>query len=213
MLEQAYYFLFAGINGAGKTTLFRSGQWMYANSMMDIPRINSDEILVEQGGDWRSTTDQIRAGREAVRRVHHYLNTNTSFNQETTLAGKTIINTIREAQRLGYWVIMNYVGVESPSIANGRIAHRTRVGGHGIEPELVERRWKRSLANLERCLDICDEIRLYDNTSSLTLLDGFYFGKHEDSYADPHGITWHLPIRKLMEEQGRLTPLSGFPID
>ena len=47
------YILVAGVNGAGKSTLYQSLQ-----SLHDMPRVNTDEILREFG-DWRNMTDII----------------------------------------------------------------------------------------------------------------------------------------------------------
>lgn len=40
----------------------------------------------------------------------------------------------------------------------------SRVGGHGIEREVVERRYRESLGNLSRAVRICDEVIVLDNT-------------------------------------------------
>lgn len=55
------YILVAGVNGAGKSTLYQSLQ-----SLHDIPRVNTDEILREIG-DWRNMIDVMTAGKMAVR--------------------------------------------------------------------------------------------------------------------------------------------------
>ena len=58
------YVLFAGVNGAGKSTMYE-----VLGSEIEGVRINSDEILVSNGGDWKSEQDQIKAGMEAVKRI------------------------------------------------------------------------------------------------------------------------------------------------
>lgn len=55
------YILIAGVNGAGKSTLYQLLQ-----SLHDMPRVNTDEILREFG-DWRNTTDIMAAGKIAVK--------------------------------------------------------------------------------------------------------------------------------------------------
>ena len=40
-----------------------------------------------------------------------------SFNQETTLSGKSIIRNIKKAKQNGFYVVMNYIGVDSPGTA------------------------------------------------------------------------------------------------
>lgn len=75
------YTLYAGVNGAGKSTVYDT-TGCYGNEN----RVNSDEILVSNGGDWRNKRDQIRAGMEAVRKVDYFIKQGISFNQETKVA-------------------------------------------------------------------------------------------------------------------------------
>ena len=82
------YILVAGVNGAGKSTLYQSLQ-----SLHDIPRVNTDEILREFG-DWRNMIDVMTAGKMAVRKIARYFDKGTTFNQETTLCGKSILSNI-----------------------------------------------------------------------------------------------------------------------
>jgi len=63
----------------------------------------TDEILREFG-DWRNISDLMKAGKIAVKRLNEYLVGGITFNQETTLCGKSIIKTIEKAKILGYFV-------------------------------------------------------------------------------------------------------------
>ena len=177
-----YYIVFAGVNGAGKSTLFKTGQWQHGPITADFPRVNPDEILVESGWDWRDGAAQLRAGKEAVRRIRRHLANRESFNQETTLTGHTIMRNIREARKAGFYIVMFYVGLDDPAIANARIEHRGRIGGHVIDPRIVEKRYQASLANLIDVLDDCAEAYLYDNTSLLRLAARLEYG--ELAYVD-----------------------------
>ena len=85
------YTLIAGVNGAGKSTFYNLGTIL----PRDQKRINSDEILRENKGDWKNLRDQSNAMKEAVKRIKTYLQEGISLNQETTLTGNSIINNIR----------------------------------------------------------------------------------------------------------------------
>ncbi|SDP78821.1 hypothetical protein SAMN04488529_11738 [Clostridium gasigenes] len=37
-------------------------------------------------------------------------------------------------------------------------------GGHGVPDDTIERRYYESLKNLNKVIEICDEINMYDNT-------------------------------------------------
>ncbi len=152
------YILIAGVNGAGKSTLYQSLQ-----SMQDMPRVNADEILREFG-DWRNMVDVMTAGKIAVKKIGRYFDEGSTFNQETTLCGKSILNNIAKAKERGYFIELHYVGVESADIAKGRVAARVKKGGHGIPEKDIERRYVDTFHNLENVLPECDLAVFYDNT-------------------------------------------------
>ena len=105
------YILIAGVNGADKSTLYQSLQ-----SLQEMPRVNTDEILREFG-DWRNMADVMAAGKIAVKKIAKYFDEDITFNQETTLCGKTILNNIAKAKKRGYFIELHYIGVENVDIA------------------------------------------------------------------------------------------------
>lgn len=153
------YIVFAGVNGSGKSTLYQMQK-----NLINMPRINTDEILREFG-DWRNISDLMKAGKIAVRRLNEYLVGGITFNQETTLCGKSIIKTIEKAKRLGYCIELHYVGVDSVDIAIKRVELRVSRGGHGIPIEDIERRYIETFRNLNNIMPLCDLVALYDNTT------------------------------------------------
>lgn len=152
--------IFAGVNGAGKSTLYSISK--VGNSNLGI-RINTDEI-VREIGDWKNPGDQIKAARKAIEIRNNCLKLDISFNQETTLTGKSILNTIKLAKEKGFKIYLNYVGIESSQLAKERIKNRVSKGGHNIPDEVVEKRYDESLKNLKSIIRIIDEIVIYDNT-------------------------------------------------
>lgn len=109
------YIIFAGVNGAGKSTLYQTNQ-----SLGNMPRINVDEI-VRGFGNWKNSQDVMRAGKIAVHQINECFRQGISFNQETTLCGKSIINNIKKAKDLGYRIEMYFVGVDSVRTAKQRV--------------------------------------------------------------------------------------------
>jgi len=133
------YIIFAGVNGAGKSTLYQTFP-----KYQQMPRVNTDEIL-KTFGDWKITSDVMKAGKLAVQELNRCLSAEISFNQETTLCGKTIFKTIEKARNQGYYVELYYVGVDSVELAKQRITsgyqkvgteYRIKMWKNGI--------WKRS---------------------------------------------------------------------
>ena len=101
------YIIIAGVNGAGKSTLFKQ-----LEELNYMPRVNTDEILREFG-DWRNPADLAKAGKEAVKLLKELLQGDKTFNQETTLCGKSIISNIKKAKENGFRIEMHYVGLDS----------------------------------------------------------------------------------------------------
>lgn len=154
------YILIAGVNGAGKSTLYH-----ILDNLHDMPRINIDEI-VRDFGDWRNLSDVMEAGKIAVRQLRQLLGEKRSFNQETTLCGKSIIKSIKKAKCLGYQIEIHYVGVDSVEIAKARVKERVKNGGHGIPDIDIQKRYLESFLNLKYIMSDCDTVYFYDNTKS-----------------------------------------------
>ncbi|MDK2965370.1 zeta toxin family protein [Lacrimispora sp.] len=152
------YIIFAGVNGAGKSTLYQTFP-----RFQHMPRINTDEIL-KSFGDWKVTSDVMKAGKLAVQELNRCLSAGISFNQETTLCGKTIFKTIEKAKNQGYSIELYYVGVDTVELAKERIAYRVSKGGHGIPDADVEKRYLETFQNLNQILPMCNLASLYDNT-------------------------------------------------
>ena len=193
-LERPQYILFAGVNGAGKSTLYKSGLWSNKEKERELPRVNSDEILVQHSWDWSKESDQLKAGRLALGQMKDFLSATESFLQETTLAGRTIVKHIQQAHDLGYQIQMNYVGVDSADLALQRIEYRVSVGGHGITEEGVRRRYAASLENLYKVAPLCESIMLYDNTTQLRLVAFTLDGVVYNCANEQAGATWFLPV-------------------
>lgn len=173
----ANYTIFAGVNGAGKTSIYRTA---YYEENKEEKRINTDE-MVARIGSWKDNNLQVKCAREAVKLIKLYIDEKVSFNQETTLSGKSIINNIKKAKKNGFFVMMNYIGLESTDIAKERVATRVSNGGHGIPDEVIERRYYDSLKNLISAIELCDEINIYDNTDIFKLIISIQNGE----------IIWH----------------------
>ena len=152
------YILIAGVNGAGKSTLYQIN-----DSLKNMPRINVDEIVKELG-NWKNKKDVFKAGKIAVEKIEKYFDEGITFNQETTLCGKSVIKNIYKAKKLGYFIELHYVGVESVEIAKDRVQYRVEQGGHGIPETDIEKRYKETFQQLNSILEECNLIAFYDNT-------------------------------------------------
>ncbi len=152
------YVLVGGVNGAGKSTLYQTSP-----ALQKMKRVNTDEII-KGIGDWRNLSDVMKAGKIAVTLIDKYFTEETSFNQETTLCGRSIIKNIHKAKALGYMIELHYIGVDSVEIAKQRVEHRVKRGGHGIPESDIEKRYYESFQNLKKILKECNLAVFYDNT-------------------------------------------------
>ena len=98
------YTIVAGVNGAGKSTLYQLDPDLKCDY-----RVNADEILREAGGDWHSSADVFSAGKKAVEKLHTYIEGDHSFNQETTLCGHSVIDSIKKAKQNDFLIEMHYI--------------------------------------------------------------------------------------------------------
>lgn len=135
------------------------------DNLKNMPRVNVDEI-VRDIGEWRNLRDVFSAEKIAVEKISQYLSDGISFNQETTLCGKSIIKNILKAKDLGYFIELHYVGVDSVQIAKERVRHRVKNGDHGIPEKDIEKRYIETFQQLNSILKECNLIAFYDNTES-----------------------------------------------
>ena len=165
-----YFYIFAGVNGSGKSTLYKTN--FLNKDIKNSIRINTDEI-VYSFGSWKNSTDQIKAAKMAIQLRNKCFLEEKSFNEETTLTGKTIIKIIDKAKNLDYKIYLYYIGIDNPEIAKERVKNRIARGGHGISPDVIKKRYYESLKNLEKIIHQCDFIEIFDNSKKFIRI--FYY--------------------------------------
>ena len=187
------FYLFAGVNGAGKSTLYNLA--MINQNIKNTIRINTDEI-VREIGDWRNNSDQLKAAKIAINLRNECFLYGKSFNEETTLTGKTILKNIDKAKEQGYELQLFYVGLNSSDIAKERVKNRVEKGGHNIENDVIEKRYYESLKNLKKIISKFDKVYLYDN--SIKYKNIFLFSDNTILFKDKN-ITWSREAIEIME--------------
>ena len=187
------FYLFAGVNGAGKSTLYNT-QCLDIN-IKDSVRINTDEI-VRKIGNWKNNSDQIKAAKIAVNLRNDCFQYGKSFNEETTLTGKTILKIIDKIKEQGYELQLFYVGLNSSDIAKERVKNRVEKGGHNIENDVIEKKYYESLKNLKKIISKFDKVYLYDN--SIKYKNIFLFSDNTILFKDKN-ITWSREAIEIME--------------
>jgi len=162
------YMIIAGINGAGKSTLFQAYPTVFKNTK----RINADEILQKNHGDWRRISDNLTAMRESIIQTKLAFKNRESLHVETTLAGngRTQGDFIALAHHQGFRVSLWYVALRSPELAIKRVQLRASLGGHAVPEETIYRRYTQSLQNLIKISKLVDQVSIFDNSKIFQLV-------------------------------------------
>lgn len=165
-MREKNLYIIAGCNGAGKTTA----------SFTILPEIinckefvNADEIA-KGLSPFQPEKVAFESGRIMLNRIEELLKENVSFAFETTLSTKSYKNKIIKAKEHGYNVTLLFFWLQNIELAKERVRIRVSEGGHNIEPDVIERRFRNGINNLFKIyLPIVDGALIFDNSE----------GKHE----------------------------------
>lgn len=163
MAEQKHnLYIIAGCNGAGKTT----ASFTVLPEMLKCREfVNADEIAAGLS-PFNPEGVAIQAGRLMIERILHLLKEGQTFAFETTLATRTYVKLIKQAQKRGYFVTLLFFSLASPDQAAKRVAKRVSEGGHNIPLDVIHRRYHNGLSNLFKLyIPVCDYWALYDNST------------------------------------------------
>ena len=154
-------FIISGCNGAGKTT----ASYTRLPEMLECSQyVNSDEFA-KGLSPFDPGSVSVQASRLMLMRIKYLLRRKEDFSIETTLATRSLLKMIAEAQQEGYTVTLMYFWLNSPDLAVARVKARVAAGGHNIPEETVRRRYRVGLGYFFRdYAPICDRWILADNS-------------------------------------------------
>lgn len=145
--------MFAGPNGSGKSTITR-----------EIPvigmYINADEI------QRHLLCDSLTAAQNAEKTREYCLANHMDFTMETVLSTPRNMDLLRRAKEQGYYVICHFILTRHPDINVQRVADRVAWGEHDVPEEKIRSRYGRSLKNLALLPALCNELYVFDNSTS-----------------------------------------------
>lgn len=108
----------------------------------------------------------IEAGRLMLTRIRELMQGGGDFAFETTLATRSYVSLVKEAQRVSYEVILLFIWLDSPLTAIERVAARVARGGHNIPEKVIVRRYYRGISNLVNLyIPICHRWMVVNNQS------------------------------------------------
>ena len=154
-------YIISGCNGAGKTT----ASYSLLPEMLDCKEfVNSDEFA-KGLSPFDPSKASIQASRYMLMKIRYMLNKHSDFAVETTLATRTLLKTVRMAQKAGYTVTLLYFWLNSPDLAVERVRARVEAGGHNIPEETIRRRYNTGIYYFFNLYaPICERWILADNS-------------------------------------------------
>ncbi|MDD2292941.1 MAG: zeta toxin family protein [Bacteroidales bacterium] len=156
-------FIISGCNGAGKTT----ASYTILPDMFNCEEfVNADEIA-KGLSPFNPEMASIRASRLMMDRIYELIDKGEDFGVETTLATRTLVKFIVDAQSRGYVVSLVYFWLKMPDLAVERVKLRVASGGHNVPEPTIRRRYAVGIEHLFRLyIPICDYWILIDNSNT-----------------------------------------------
>ena len=156
-------YIISGCNGAGKTT----ASYTVLPEILNCKEfVNADEIA--RGlSPFNPGSVAIEAGKLMLQRIEELLKRNETFSIETTLATRSYVNLVKQAQEQGYSVRLLFFWLSTPELAVKRVAERVSKGGHDIPQDIIRRRYVAGINNLFKLfMPIVNYWAIFDNSET-----------------------------------------------
>ena len=153
-------YIISGCNGAGKTT----ASFTILPEMLNCREfVNADEIA--RGlSPFNPERVAIQAGKIMLKRIDDLLFQQEDFAIETTLTTKSYLNMIRVAQRMHYKVSLLFFWLNDVNLAIRRVEDRVLEGGHDSPEDVIRRRYRKGIENLELFTALANYWLVIDNS-------------------------------------------------
>ena len=160
-------FIISGCNGAGKTT----ASYTLLPEMLECSQyVNSDEFA-KGLSPFDPGSVSVQASRLMLLRIRYLFRKKEDFSIETTLATRSLLKMITDAQNDGYTVTLLYFWLNMPSLAIERVRLRVQSGGHNVSEESIRRRYDMGIRNLFRLyIPVCEYWMIIDNSNSPVII-------------------------------------------
>ena len=130
-------YIISGCNGSGKTT---ASYTLLPDLLNCREFVNSDEFA-KSFSPFDPSAASVTASRYMLMKINYLLDKRADFAVETTLATRSLIKIVLQAQELGYEATLLYLWLNSPELAIERVRERVQAGGHNIPDSVVRRRY------------------------------------------------------------------------
>ncbi|HEX8712665.1 MAG TPA: zeta toxin family protein [Terracidiphilus sp.] len=145
----------AGPNGAGKTSFYRA--FLQPSGLRFV---NADLLALQL------QLDVYQAAHSADELRRELAQQRESFIFETVFSDPVgdKLEFLKNAESLGYTVVLFFIGIDNPESSGERVAIRVSRGGHDVPSDKIAQRYPRILKNLKRALVELSNVRVYDNS-------------------------------------------------
>jgi predicted ABC-type ATPase len=176
--------ILAGHNGSGKSTMWKR----LLSDHLQMPLLNADRLMLSilpeplsDGAlvDWAKTLrdhnlDWMKVAQDGVKAFGAgAMQNKVPFATETVFSHwdeqpdgtiKSKIDTIKELQRSGYFVLLIFVGLSSKDLSILRVQQRVMQNGHDVDVEKLVNRFPRTQKAISHALHVTDASILTDNS-------------------------------------------------
>lgn len=156
----------SGPNGAGKSTFHR----LFLRPL-GLPFVNADAIALELRETRAVRAEEVdRLAFDRAEELRSGLVVQrTSFCTETVFSDPAgaKLELLRRARRNGFWIVLVFIGLDSPELSLARVVQRVAEGGHDVADDKLFDRYPRTLANLRAAIPLVDEAFVLDNSSDV----------------------------------------------
>lgn len=154
-------YIISGCNGSGKTT---ASYTLLPDLLNCREFVNSDEFA-KSFSPFDPGAASVTASRYMLMKINYLLERRSDFAVETTLATRSLLKIVQQAQSQGYEVTVLYLWLNSPELAIQRVHSRVESGGHNIPDAVVRRRYVMGLQYLfDTYIPVIDRWVLADNS-------------------------------------------------
>ena len=130
------FVVLAGPNGAGKSTFARANLTSFIEQEVFL---NADDIARETNpSDVEAAAMEV--ARKMLNRRRALLEQRKSLCVETTLATRTLLRLVSEANNAGYRTELVFLFTPAVQINEMRVKQRVMAGGHNIDTDTIRRR-------------------------------------------------------------------------
>lgn len=170
-------YIIAGPNGSGKTTFAKK----FLPDYVSCPNFVNADLIAQGLAPFAPRSAAIKAGKLVLQQIHEFAGRNVTFAFETTLAGKSYVNLLKELKLKAYALHLFFLWIPSPELAIARIKDRVLEGGHNVPAEDVRRRFRRGLDNFSKLYEpLLDSWMLFDNSKAKPVLIAKRRNSHEE---------------------------------